>query len=71
MFTIEQWRRDDKYVVRFLMNGEPIGTMKLKRKATDEELKELLDIFAEKVVEEMDNAILYGETGRKTGGKHA
>ena len=71
MFTIEQWRCDDKYVVRFLMDGEPIGIMKLKRKATDEELKELLDIFAEKVVEELDNAILYGDTRRKTGWKHA
>ena len=71
MFTIEQWSHDGEYLVRFLMNGEPIGAMKLKRKATDEELKVLLDIFAEKVVEEMDNAILYGETRRKTGGKHA
>ena len=60
MFTIEQWQKDGEYAIRFLLGGEPLATYKLGRKATDEELKQMLDIFAEKMGKAIDEAILYG-----------
>ncbi len=60
MFTIEQWQKDGEYAIRILLYGEPLATYKLDRKATDEELKQILDIFAEKIGKAIDNAILYG-----------
>lgn len=60
MFTIEQWQKDGEYAIRFLIYGEPLATYKMDRKATDEELKQMLDIFAEKMGKVIDDAILYG-----------
>lgn len=60
MFTIEQWQKDGEYAIRFLLCGEPLATYKLDRKATDEELKQMLDIFTEKMGKAIDHAILYG-----------
>lgn len=65
MFTIEQWQKDGEYAIRFLVYGESIGTYKLGRKATDEELKQMLDIFAEKMGKAIEEAILYGTEGRQ------
>ena len=73
MFTIEQWRSPDgEYAARILFDGEPLATYALNRQATEEELKKMLDTFAESIMKEMDDAILYGEARtRQTGGKHA
>lgn len=65
MFTIEQWQKDGEYAIRFLLDGEPLATYKLGRKATDEELKKMLDIFAEEMGKAIEEAILYGTEGRR------
>ena len=66
MFTIEQWQKEGEYVIQFLLCGEPLATYKLNRKATDEELKQMLGIFTKKMGKAIDEAILYGtERGKK------
>lgn len=62
MFTIEQYFNvsNNKHFVRLLFNGEGLAIYELKRKATDEELKQMLDIFTEKIGKAIDEAILYG-----------
>lgn len=65
MFTIEQWQKDGEYAIRFLLDGEPLAAYKLNRKATDEELKQMLDVFTEEIGKIIDDAILYGTEGRQ------
>ena len=60
MFTIEQWQKDGEYAVRILFDGEPFVTYALNRQATEEELKQMLDIFTEKMGKAIEDAILYG-----------
>ena len=66
MFAIKQWRGPNgQYVIQILFDGEPLATYALTRKATDEELKKMLDIFAEGIGKAFDNAVLYGIEGRQ------
>lgn len=65
MFTIEQWLAKDKYLIRILLAGEPLAVYKLNRKATDDELKQMLDQFTESIGNAIDKAILFGTEGRK------
>ena len=62
MFTIEQYFNvsNDKHIVRLLFNGEELAIYGLNRKATDEELKQMLDIFTKEIGKAIDEAILYG-----------
>ncbi len=62
MFTIEQYfnASNGKHFVRLLLNGEELAIYELYRKATDEELKQMLNIFTEKMGKAIDEAILYG-----------
>lgn len=62
MFTIEQYFNvsNGKHFVRLLLNGEDLAIYELDRKATDEELKQMLDIFTKEMGKAIDEAILYG-----------
>lgn len=63
MFTIEQWLAKDKYLIRILLDDEPLAVYKLSRKATDDELKQMLDQFTELIGDAIDKAILFGTEG--------
>lgn len=65
MFTIEQWLAKDKYLIRILLDDEPLAVYKLSRKATDDELKQMLDQFTELIGDAIDKAILFGTEGRE------
>lgn len=65
MFTIEQWHAKDEYLIRILLDDEPLAVYKLNRKATDDELKQILDQFIEVVGTAIDKAILFGTEGRE------
>lgn len=65
MFTIEQWSKKGEYLIRLLLDGEPLAVYKLNRKATDDELKQMLEIFSDSIGKAIDHAILYGTEGRK------
>lgn len=65
MFTIEQWMKNGEYMIRILLWDEPLAVYKLSRKATDDELKQMLDQFTELLGNAIDKAILFGTEGRK------
>ena len=65
MFTIEQWMKDGEYMIRILLGDEPLAVYKLSRKATDDELKQMLDQFTELIGNAIDKAILFGTEERK------
>lgn len=60
MFTIEQWLAKDEYLIRILLDDEPLAVYKLNRKATDDELKQMLETFSDSIGKAIDHAILYG-----------